>query len=1065
MGYPFWVTSNLLGTKTAGSSLTLDPIQLVFGESDQLSCTAQLLNGTLPPGITFTQNAYVITLTGVLPFLDSPGSEVTSFISLYEFTFRVSNGTYVADRTFKIALIQEYSVFEWVTPNLTPLLYVYDDQTQSVQIQARSEPRQPITYTCTNLASLTQGITLVANSGVFSLNVAWKPLTAYTQDVDYVYHNNQLYVCVISGTSNSTQGPLLSGSNVVDSAYAAWQPQRIYNLNSVVTNDAGKIYVCIISGESSANPGEGPTGQGNNILDNSCYWAYQGQSLVWNQVPTNTEVSLSLACMATVGTSDILRTFEIQLVSREAAPIWLTPPGQLLTLLPEQLFAYDLQVQDPDQTLITWSSLNLPSWMQLSIIGELSGQAPVVTQDTTFTFDVSVTDQIHTNSQTFSILVTQQSSTLAWITGPDLGTISDGVISYLGVQSQSPLPGAAITYGWCGGMLPEGLTLNNQNGQLQGFVEYHGENKTYYFEIQSNDGVNRIQRMFQVTVTCANLGTYWSLYMPVWGDFKNQILVDNNNSLIPDRDLFLLNEPVWGRNSKPVVTIISGLKACGVTEFRNLISNYMHEWVMNFNKLQQTTLPAIPFSTLDAQVRDAVGAPLWSPNTFYAVNARVSTHSGAQYQATVAGKSGANAPKFNTTTVTDNQITWQLLSSPNLSTSRTAPLPWYPYHAYVRGETISTYGSTYVNIQAGRSGGAWPHVAHGQTIVTDNQASWQRVSAAQGNNTYWPSCVVNMRRVLTQNLPWSNSWGTGAQAVFEITANTGACFSVTMTAPGTSYFHAPPVQILTQTGSGAQLQAFVGILKAEVVESTIDVPQLLQFDLDLGNGTSAQLQVAEVNQYNQATKINVLFAGVYTQVPEEPIQIQLGSAIVKLKLSVGVVQVSIINPGSGYAPADRIDFSGQEWDPVRSCFIDQFDLNMCLAFVIKPVILDVERLPNPYKGSQIPVKQVQADLQGVIWQGKTRFDSDGFTCDANGTRFVETTPAIETIWDQNELVWDSQVTTFDRRPRTAYPVLSQTVFDQDHTLFDWYSTTFDQRIPTYESRWKASYVWFMGTHQ
>jgi hypothetical protein len=1057
MSYPFWVTANNLGSKPAGFSLTLAPIQLVFGESDLLPCTVQILNGGLPPGITFTQNSYVITLTGELPY---PGSNTT-----YEFTVRVSNSQNVADRTFVLQVTQTYSVFEWVTPDDSPLLYVYDDQTQSTQIYARSEPMQAISYSCTNLSSFTQGITLISNSGELSVNLAWKPLTAYTTTKDYVYHNNQLYVCFISGTSNSTQGPQLSGLNVVDSVYAAWQPQRIYTLNSVVTNDVGKVYTCVQSGASSSTLGAGPTGIGDWIEDNQCRWAYASQSLVWNQVTTNTQVTLSLVCVAHAGTANISRTFDIKLVSREAAPIWITPPGQLLTLLPGQLFAYDLQVQDPDQTLITWSSLNLPAWMQLSIIGELSGQAPAVAQDTTFTFDVSVTDQIHVNTQTFSIFVTQQASTLAWITGPDLGTISDGVISYLGVQSQSPLPGAAITYGWCGGMLPEGLRLNNENGQLQGFVEYHGENKTYYFEIQSNDGVNRIQRMFQVTVTCANLGTHWSLCMPVWGDFKNQILVDNNNSLIPDQDLLLLNEPAWGRNSKPAVTIISGLKACGVTEFRNLISNYMHEWVMNFNNLQLTTLLAIPFSTLDAQVRDAVSAPLWSLNTYYAINARVSTHSGAQYQATVAGKSGANVPKFNTTTVTDNQITWQLLSSPNLRSSKTSPLPWYPYHAYVTGETISTYGSTYVNIQAGRSGGAWPHVAHGQTIVTDNQTRWQRVSASQGNNTYWPSCVVNMRRVLTQNLPWSNSWGTGAQAVLEITANTGACLGVTLNAPGTSYFHAPPVRVLTQTGSGAQLQAFVGILNAEVVESTIDVQRLLKFDLDLGNGTSAQLQVTDVNQYNQATKINVLFAGVYTQVPAEPIQIQLGSAIVKLKLSVGVVQVSIINPGSGYAPADRIDFSGQEWDPVRSCFIDQFDLNMCLAFVNKPVTLDVARLSNPYKGLQIPVKQVQADLQGVNWQGETRFDSDGFTCDANGTRFVEITPAIETTWDQNQLVWDSQVTTFDRRPRTAYPVLSHTVFDQDHTLFDWYATTFDQGVATYESRWKASYVWFMGTHQ
>ena len=66
MGYPFWVTTTNLGTYQAGSSLTLAPIVLVFGETDNLSCVVSLLNGGLPPGVQFNQSGYQITLKGEL---------------------------------------------------------------------------------------------------------------------------------------------------------------------------------------------------------------------------------------------------------------------------------------------------------------------------------------------------------------------------------------------------------------------------------------------------------------------------------------------------------------------------------------------------------------------------------------------------------------------------------------------------------------------------------------------------------------------------------------------------------------------------------------------------------------------------------------------------------------------------------------------------------------------------------------------------------------------------------------------------------------------------------------
>ena len=268
MGYPFWVTTNNLGTQPAGFSLTSSPILLVFGESENLSCTVQLLNGALPTGVTFSTQSYTTTLKGELPYT---GETVT-----YQFTLRVSNGRYVADRTFTLTVTEILSVFEWVTTNSQPLLYVYDDVVHTADIQARSVPLQTITYACTNITLLTKGISLVANSGQFTVDLSWKPLTAYSTATDYVYSNNQLYVCAQGGTSSSTQGPHATGTNVVDSSYSAWQAQRYYSLDAVVTNDVGKVYICTQPGISNNIPNTGPTGTGNYIIDgidDNCIWA------------------------------------------------------------------------------------------------------------------------------------------------------------------------------------------------------------------------------------------------------------------------------------------------------------------------------------------------------------------------------------------------------------------------------------------------------------------------------------------------------------------------------------------------------------------------------------------------------------------------------------------------------------------------------------------------------------------------------------------------------------------------------------------------------------------------
>ena len=1055
MGYPFWVTTNNLGTFDAGSSLTLAPINLVFGESANAPCVVHLLNGALPPGVTWSQSGYLVILKGELQGVGETAS--------YSFTFRASNSTYVADRTFQIQVSQEVSVFEWSTSNQYPLLYVYDAQESSTHIATRSVPLQAVTYTCTNLSQLTQGIQLDASSGEFTIDLAWKPSTTYVQNRDYVFSNNQLYVCLASGVSSTTQGPQLTGSFVVDSAYAPWQPNRLYNQGTVVTNSIGKIYLCIQTGTSGS--GTGPAGVSNYIPDGTAFWSYQGQALVWNQVLTNTQVTLQLQCVAQAATA-INRTFEIKLVSREASPIWLTPAGELLQLTPSQLFTYQLQVQDPDFAVLTWSSTNLPSWITLSITGELFGQAPLVFESTSYTFDVQVSDAIHTVSRTFQIQVVRDVDQLSWITDSLLPDTADGVISQLYVQAQTPLVGANITYGWVGGTLPLGLRLDSQTGFLQGFVEFHAQDKLYQFEIQAQDGVHSIQQRFQVQVKALGRNIYWTLQIPLWGDARTEIVSLNNNSVLPDSALYLLNEPTWGRVNLPTIMITSGVKACAVDQMRLLITNYMHAWVMLLGQLQTTQVSSTAYGTLDVQVTDAVAPPLWKPNTAYVINQRVSVGTGAQYQALNSGTSGSTSPDWNASVVQDNLIQWQLLASPNTQTARTAPLPWYAYHTYVIGNTITRQGVTYVCAQPGRSGGTWPQIASQAPQVSDGTVIWNRVNTVPpASNTYWPSCVANMRRVIQQQLGWSTSLGTGAQVSLRVNASSGAITGVDVVNTGSAYWQAPPCQVLTMTGSGALLQAQVGILSAQVVSSDVGVADLAEFELDLGHGSPAQLLVDGVTPFDQAARITVLNPGQYTHIPSVPITVLVGTAKVTLRLQVGVVSVQVVQAGSGYQPSDQIRLTGAEWDPVRYQFVDDFNLNMCVAYVKSDAELNLDTLSNPYMGKQIDVNRVVADIQGVQWQGDTRWDADTCTWDSDQTRFAEQTTATETVWDQSELTWDQQVTTFDREPLTQYPHISQTIFDADHTLFDYYATVFDAAPVEYKSRTQKSWVWFMSEHE
>jgi len=87
-------------------------------------------------------------------------------------------------------------------------------------------------------------------------------------------------------------------------------------------------------------------------------------------------------------------------------PVWNTTSGSLIVITELSSLSTSISSTDPDGTSITYSSSNLPAWVSLnSSTGTLTGTAPEVSSNTTYTFDITASDGVNSSSRSFSITV------------------------------------------------------------------------------------------------------------------------------------------------------------------------------------------------------------------------------------------------------------------------------------------------------------------------------------------------------------------------------------------------------------------------------------------------------------------------------------------------------------------------------------------------------------------------------------------------------------------------------------------------------------------------------------
>lgn len=1042
--YPFWTSPSSLGTVVPGRSFTETPISLFFGDSADVPCVVTLLNGSLPPGVTWSQVGFSVQLGGrVDPAL---------LTSDYSFTLRINNSSFSSDRTFQLSVVRTSAQsFEWVTSTVTPLGAVYNGEPVQLAISAVAIPPEVISYQITNVDMITRGVSIVANSGEITFDLAWRSNTSYMAEMDVAFNQGLLYECVIGGTSTGTVGPIGTGTNIVDSVYPAWEPNRFYPLNSIVTNDVGKIYLCVREGISGTGPG--PTGPGRPTDEGGILWNFLDQAVVWDQVPSNTSQLIELLCEASIEDAVITAQFDVQLISTPASPLWITPPGELAQFPSQRVFAVQLRAVDPDLIPLTWSSSNLPDWLNLSNIGELWGTSPLVTSNTSFEFDVTASDGTLVETRQFALLITNQILNMAWITDEDLGMITHGQPSTLSVRATSSLPGVLVRYGLTGGMLPLGTSLNWESGDIEGFVEYHAENKIYHFEISATDDATTIIKQFGVAVVSDNRGIHWNVNIPLLGEDRFSFITNNSNSVVDDADLYLPNQLGWGRIQQPMIPVISGIKEINAADLRNSLSNWMHNFRVTFGDLRVRQIDQTERSLLYLTMRDADGMPQWRPGRTYNQGDRVSTPLGDHYVASMGGVSSDKPPQGEGNSIVDGTITWNWQGQPLKLVERSYALPWYPHHLYQQGQTVVNDGVGYRSLQSGPSGGGTGPT--GAMWTTTNNT----VPAVA--NQYWPANIHNMRQQLITQVGYSNSWGSGASAELMIDVNVGVITSARVIAGGSGYYAAPSHTVVG-SGQGAEVKIMVGISKVTVTSSSSGLSPSTEFDVDLGMGTPARLRIASTNLFGQAQSVEVINSGKFEKVPSAVITIPVGSGTISMVFDAALVQIDVTAGGAGYTNPTRIIFGGQEFDPQGFEFVDQLVPGVGVSHINDVNGVNVNTVVNTYQGNQQVVNLLQAQVQGIQWQGQTRFDADQFTLDANSTRFVEFEPSSQTTWDSSGTTWDNNQVTFDVGAYQSWPNYSQTTFDDGATIFDYYAILFDQAPATTTSRWSRSWTWFFG---
>lgn len=307
--------------------------------------------------------------------------------------------------------------------------------------------------------------------------------------------------------------------------------------------------------------------------------------------PTPFELTISFSIRATAGGVYETLPAQVMVVSSDHAPSWITVAGRIGQYISGRYVEYYLKAYEPEGEPITYSLVSPPPDFPFTLqsTGFFFGECPSISSDTVIAFTVSATSVKGSTNRTFNLLVTQDTTSglLYWdSTDADLGEFQDGQTMTVSVKASTSRPNSVVYHRLVGGSLPLDLTLNNSQGTVSGYLEYHPAARDYFFDLEATDGKQVISRRFKMHVKRGICDQFLNVMLPIMADVR-QALGDTKRLIIDDPSWVPYNNSLRD-DVADSANLISGLSFSYENPYLpvNSANLYLHSTTLNFGLTQ-----------------------------------------------------------------------------------------------------------------------------------------------------------------------------------------------------------------------------------------------------------------------------------------------------------------------------------------------------------------------------------------------------------------------------------------------------------------------------------------------
>lgn len=392
-------------------------------------------------------------------------------------------------------------------------------------------------------------------------------------------------------TGNRPLSPTL-GDLYFDTTLNALIAYRTAGWEKVSQDPAPQI--ASISPTTAATTGTTVTITGSNFKSGLSV-QFIGTNLTTYNSPIATFVSATTATATTPNLPVAYEPYDVKVINNDnqfgilenvldsgGTPTWNTSSGTLGTFPENSSVSTSVSATDPDGTSIIYSSSNLPVWASInSSTGAITGTAPDVSSNTTYSFDVSASDGLNSSTRSFSFVVQNNpvliSGLHSWYDASDLSTItaSSGNVTQWRDKSGNNRHGAITTGSspTTGTSTQNGLNVINFNGTDQFLIAPASitSNQLTLFSVYRRVSGNTYGRVFSLFPTGtadyastdsievhASAITFGGVTPPFTGGYRNGAHIAGSTITYGTPYLFsaTLNGGSWSQNNGG--TVVTG---------------------------------------------------------------------------------------------------------------------------------------------------------------------------------------------------------------------------------------------------------------------------------------------------------------------------------------------------------------------------------------------------------------------------------------------------------------------------------------------------------------------------